>query len=167
MIPAHRQRNYLQSALYVIVAGICATILLERLLAYTEAAEKYAMEATLSRLHAALYARVAYYAMRREFSAIEAMPGVSPFVTAEAAASNYLGEFDGVPAEASGGRWLFDRGRRELVYLPRMSRFLKGGAGTGAPAYLRFKVQLAESPQKSYTGVALEPVEAYRWAPPL
>lgn len=167
MIPAHRQRNYLQSALYVIVAGICATILLERLLAYAEAAEKYAMEATLSRLHSALYARVAYYAMRQENAAIAALPGASPFVTADAAAPNYLGEFDGVPVEASGGRWLFDRGRRELVYLPRLSRYLEGGAGREAPAYLRFKVRLAESPQKSYTAVALEPVEAYVWAPPL
>lgn len=167
MIPAHRQRNYLQSALYVIVAGICATVLLERLLAYAEGAEKYAMEATLSRLHSALYARVAYHAMRQEVAAIEALSGASPFVAADVTASNYLGEFDGVPVEASGGRWLFDRGRRELVYLPRYSRFLEAGEKRVAPAYLRFRVRLAESPPKSYTGVALEPVEAYRWAPPL
>ena len=165
MIPATRQRNYLQSALYVIIAGLCAGLLLERLLVYAEAAEKAAMAATLSRLHAALYARVAYLALRNEHAAIEALRGESPFRSTGATADNYLGEFDGVPRAASDRQWLFDRTRRELVYLPRLTRHLEGSAATAVPKALRFKVDLESTVTGGYGAVKLTPAEPYRWEP--
>ena len=88
MIDASRQRNFLQSGLYVIIAGILAAVLLERLLTYAEAAEKAAMEATLSQLHAGLYARVAFLALRGEYETIETLPRRSPFLTAVMQAGN-------------------------------------------------------------------------------
>jgi hypothetical protein len=165
VIPGHRQRNYLQSALYVIVAGICATVLLERLLAYAETAEKVAVDATLSRLQAGLYARLAFHALRNEKEAIEAMVLRSPFAETEAKAANYLGELEAAPAQAKGGQWFFDRRRREIVYLPRLSRFLEGEAGGPAPAALRFKVHLVERSPGTYSGVHLGPIEPFRWTP--
>ncbi|MGH8765397.1 MAG: hypothetical protein ACRET8_06740, partial [Burkholderiales bacterium] len=71
MIPASRQRNYLQSGLYVAIVGVLAFILLGRLLAYAEAAEKAGMETTLAQVHQALYAKVALLAMRGEYKALE------------------------------------------------------------------------------------------------
>ena len=165
MIPASRQRNYLQAALYVIIAGIAATILLERLLTYAEAAEKSATEVTLSQLHSALYARMAYLAMRGEHGTLEAMATQSPFLAANVKSPNYLGEFDGVPPDAKSGSWLYDRARHELVYVPRLARHLSSPTGGDLPVLLRYRVEIYKAAKFSYTGVALKPAQAVRWQP--
>jgi len=165
VIPASRQRNYLQSGLYVIIVGILATVLLERLLTYAEAAEKAAMEATLSRLHAALYTRVAYLAMRGKYEAIEAFPAQSPFVTGAMKASNYVGEFVGLPTEVEGGSWFFDRVRNELVYVPKLKRYLQADPDDQAMPRLRFRVEVLRSSKTAFTGVSLRPVGSPQWDP--
>jgi hypothetical protein len=165
VIPASRQRNYLQSGLYVIIAGILAAVLLERLLTYAEAAEKSAMEATLSQLHAGLYARVAFLALRGEYETIETLPRRSPFLTAVMQAGNYRGEFVGVPAEIEGGNWLYDRLRNELVYVPNLKRYLVADSDEQAVAHLRFRLEVLRSPTQSLMGVAIRPVTAFRWDP--
>lgn len=164
MIPASRQRNYLQSGLYVIIVGILATVLLERLLTYAEVAEKAAMEATLARLQSALYTRVAYLTLRGEQEAIEALPTRSPFVSADLRSTNYLGEFVGVPSEAESGNWFFDRLRDELVYLPRLRRYLVVPEDQLSP-HLRFRLQVVRAADTGYTVVSLTPVGVVRWAP--
>lgn len=164
MIPASRQRNYLQSALYVIIAGVLAAVLLERLLTYAEAAEKAAMEATLSRLHAALYVRVAYHALRGESTEIDALAAQSPFAARDQS-TNYLGEFDGLPAGAEGGTWLFDRSQRELVYVPKLHRYLTAGSGAGAQTSIRYRIEIVRDSRNTYGGVALRPVGDPRWEP--
>ena len=165
MIPASRQRNYLQSALYAIIAGILAAVLLERLLTYAEAAEKAAMEATLSQLRSGLYARVAFLALRGEYQAIEALPSQSPFVTAVMKAVNYRGEFTGVPADVEGGNWLFDRARNELVYVPNLKRHLHAAPGDPPEQVLRYRLDVLKNSKYAYTGVSLQPVTALRWEP--
>lgn len=165
MIPVSRQRNYLQSGLYVVIAGILAAVLLERLLTYVEAAEKAAMEATLSQLHASLYARVAFLTLRGEYEAIDALPRRSPFATAVMQAANYRGEFVGVPADVEGGNWLYDRVRNELVYVPKLKRYLVADPDDLSSGHLRFRVEVQKSAKYAYTGVALRPVTTFRWDP--
>jgi hypothetical protein len=159
VIPADRQRNYLQSGLYVIIVGVAAAVLLERLLTYAEAAEKAAMEVTLSQLHSALYARAAYLALRGEYETLEALTTQSPFLTAQVRSPNYLGEFDGVPPDPKGGNWLYDRARHELVYVPRLARHLS------SPPLPRYRVEVNKASKYAYTGVALKPIELVRWQP--
>lgn len=165
MIAASRQRSFLQSGLYVIIAGILAAVLLERLLTYAEAAEKAAMEATLSQLHAGLYARIAFLALRGEYETIEALPGRSPFVSGVMQASNYQGEFVGVPIDIEGGSWLYDRVRNELVYVPKLTRHLVADPDDPSARHLRFRVEVQKSATYAYTGVTLRPVTAFRWDP--
>lgn len=165
MISASRQRNYLQSGLYVVIVGILAAVLMERLLTYAEVAEKSAMEATLSQLHAGLYARVAFLALRGEYETIEALPRRSPFPTAAMQAGNYRGEFVGVPAEIEGGSWLYDQLRNELVYVPNLKRYLVADPDEQAVAHLRFRLEVLRSPTQSLMGVAIRPVTAFRWDP--
>ncbi len=165
MIPASRQRNYLQSGLYVIIAGILAALLLERLLTYAELAEKSAMEATLSRLHASLYARVALHALKGEHEAIEALPRRNPFVTGALQAANYRGEFVGVPAEIEGGNWLYDRVREELVYVPNLKRHLVADPNDPTVAHLRFRLQVQRSSAQVFTGIAVRSVTQFTWDP--
>jgi len=165
VIPASRQRSYLQSGLYVVIAGILAAVLLERLLTYAEAAEKAAMEATLSQLHAGLYARVAFLALRGDYETIDALPRRSPFATAVMQAANYRGEFVGVPAEIEGGSWLYDQVRNELVYVPNLKRYLVADPSDLATPHLRFRLEVRKASKYAYTGVALRPVTAFRWDP--
>jgi hypothetical protein len=165
VIPASRQRNYLQSALYVVIAGVVAAVLLERLLTYAEAAEKFAVEATVSRLSSAMYARLALLVLRGDVQAVETLESQSPFRIARADSPAYLGEFDGAPPNAEGGDWYFDRGRRELVYLPKLTRYLHGTEGRPAPASIRFRSEVRISATNAYAGVALVPVQDWRWDP--
>ena len=157
MIFRNRPRTILQSALYIAIVGIVAAVLLERLLTLAEAAEKAAMEATVSRLQAALYAKSAMLALRGEYSAIDALADQSPFLAVEAKASNYLGEFNGMPPDGvEGGKWLFDRVRTELVYVPNLVRYFSGDSGDPVPA-IRFRIEVRKTARYAYAGVALEP----------
>jgi hypothetical protein len=166
VIPASRQRNYLQSALYVVIAGVVATVLLERLLTYAEAAEKAIVEATVSRLTNAMNARLAFLVLRGEVQAIAALDEQSPFRIARAESSAYLGEFDGVPPGAEGGKWYFDRSRRELVYLPNLKRHLQGeGDSDPTPESISFRAEVRKSAANAYAGVALVPTRNWRWDP--
>jgi hypothetical protein len=165
VIPASRQRNFLQSALYVAIAGVLAAVLLERLLTYAEAAEKAVMEATVSRLSSALYARVAFLALRGEYDAIEALSGQSPFAVTRATSPAYAGEFDGLPPDAEGGKWYFDRLRRELVYLPNLKRHFEGADEDAPVPAIRFRVEVQKASKNAYTGVVLRPVGAATWDP--
>lgn len=165
MIPASRQRSYLQSALYVAIAGILAAVLLERLLTYAEAHEKAKVEMTLSRLHSALYTRVAYWALRGEYDRIEALAVQSPFAQTRFNPPNYLGEFDGPPEDAAAGSWYFDRLQRELVYLPNLRRHLIGLPERGPVTSLRYRVEVLKVSRYAYTGVALRPVGQNQWEP--
>ena len=166
MIPANRQRNYLQSAVYVAIAAVLAAVLLERLLTYAEATEKAGMEATVARLNSALYVRLVYHALRGEYQAIEAMPRQSPFVVTRSQAVDYLGEFGGIPGDALGsGKWLYDRQRSELVYLPNLKRHLSMAPEAPEEDAIRFRVELAQASRYTYTGVVIKPAAPFRWDP--
>jgi len=166
VIPANRQRNYLQSAVYVAIAAVLASVLLERLLTYAEAAEKAGMEVAIARLNSALYVRLAYHALRGEYQVIEAMRSQSPFVLTRWQSVDYLGELDGIPKDARGsGKWLYDRQRSELVYLPNRKRHLTMPAETPEADAIRFRVELAQAARFTYTGVAIRPAAPYRWEP--
>lgn len=166
MIPANRQRNYFQSAVYVAIAAVLAAVLLERLLTYAEATEKAGMEVTIARLSSAMSVRLAYHALRGEYQAIEAMQRQSPFAVTGSQAADYLGEFDGIPEDAYGsGEWLYDRQRSELVYLPNLKRYLANSAGAREAGAIRFHVELAQARQPTYTGVTIKPVAPYDWEP--
>jgi hypothetical protein len=164
VIPANRQRNYLQSALYVAIVAVLATLLLGRLLDYAEAAEKAGMETTLAQVHQALYAHVALLAMRGEYEALEALSGENPFVGSGGLGSNYAGEFAGNPPDASlSGIWYFDRTTAELVYRPRHASHLI--VPQGQPQELRYRIEVKRLSKRVYTGVTVRPVANYRWDP--
>lgn len=165
MIPASRQRNYLQSALYVIIASALAAILLERLLTYAEMAEKAAMEATISSIHAALYVRVAYLVLQGQHESLEDLPRRNPFTVTDTRATNYAGEFDAVPADVERGSWLYHRGRHELLYVPKLTRYVSAMPGDASPAALRYRLGVRRSSSGAITGVSLAPVGSARWEP--
>lgn len=162
MIPASRQRNYLQSALYVAIVGVLSAILLERLLTYAEVAEKAAMEATIGNLHAALYTRLVEAAVRGDAKGVAELEQRSPFLTTKALSRNYLGSLaEAPPAAEAEGKWYFDRSRRELVYRPNLDRYFRAPATREA----RYRVQVLRADSGAYVGVALVPVFPILWEP--
>lgn len=162
MIPASRPRNYLQAALYVVICGVIVTMLVDRLLDYAEIAERAAMEATVARLNNALYARLAYLALRGDYEAIEALASNSPFTSTEAKSPAYLGEFPSSPIDVGPGTWHYDRATNELVYVPRFARRFHSAGGARADA-ARYAVELRKASRYAYTGVALRPSGGWHW----
>lgn len=165
MIPASRRRNYLQSALYVAIAGVLTAVLLERLLTYAEAYEKAQVEVTLSRLHSGLYARLAFLALRGEYAKIEQLGKRSPFTVLDWRPREYLGEFDHLPDPPDSGRWLFDRSLAELVYVPRLHRNLTSVSTGGPLLRIRFRVELSRDATYGYKSISVRPLDPYRWDP--
>lgn len=161
MIAASRQRNYLQSGLYVVIAAVLAAILLERLLTYAEAYEKARMEVTLSRLHTGLYARLAHLVLNGDYAGAKALQRESPFAAIGWRPPEYLGELDGAPSGEPGGAWYFDRLSLELVYRPNLTRHFLAPD----PPAARFRVQMRGDAPGRYSGVRLVPTEPIRWEP--
>lgn len=157
-----RQRSYLESALYVIIAGALAALLLHRLQQLSEVAEKTAMEATVASLQSALYVRAAKAVLEKK--PIEAWQNRNPVELARAELPNYLGEFDHPDlATLEPGNWLYDRTRRELVYLVRRAHNFSGGTDP-VPA-IRFRLQVERTPSGSYSPFLLHAVTPYEWGP--
>lgn len=157
-----RQRSYLETALYAVIAGVLAALLLYRLLQLSEAAEKSAMEATLAQLQSALYVRAAKAVLEKK--PLEAWQARNPVELARAEPPNYLGEFDHPDlATLEPGNWLYDRTRHELVYLPRRAQDFSGGRDA-VPA-IRFRLQLERTPSGAYSPLVLRAVTPYRWRP--
>lgn len=157
-----RQRSYLESALYVIIAGALAALLLHRLLQLSEVAEKTAMEATVARLQSALYVRAAKAVLEKR--PIEVWQDRNPVELAHAELPNYLGEFDQPDlATLEPGSWLYDRGRHELVYLVRRANDFSGG--TDSVATIRFRLQVERTPSGAYSPFLLHSVTPYKWGP--
>ena len=161
MIPASRQRNYLQSGLYVVIVAVLALVLLERLLTYAEAYEKARMEMTVSRLQSGLYARLAHLSLSGDHAGAKALQAESPFAAIGWHPAEYLGEMDGPPPGTPGGVWYFDRLSRELVYRPNLTRHFRAPD----PPAARFRVELRTGASGTASGISLRPVEPVGWEP--
>ena len=159
-----RQRSHLETALYAVIAGTLAALLLYRLLQLSEVAEKAAMEATVARLQSALYMRAAKAVLSGRSGATLAWQDRNPLALAHAVLPNYLGEFDHPDlASLEPGNWLYDRSRHELVYLVRRARHFSGGSDP-VPA-IRFRLRLERGASGAYLPVLLHPAAPYEWTP--
>jgi hypothetical protein len=159
-----RQRSYLESALYVVIAGALAALLLHRLQQLSEVAEKTAMEATVARLQSALYARAAKEVLSGRARTERDWRERNPVLLARADLPNYLGEFERPElALLKPGNWLYDRGRHELVYLVQRAANFSGGSDP-VPA-IRFRLQLERARSGAYSPYLLHAVTAYEWGP--
>ncbi|MDA8107007.1 MAG: hypothetical protein M0015_00050 [Betaproteobacteria bacterium] len=161
----NRPRRRLEAALYVLVAALLALVLLDRLQRYAELAERAAMETTLANLQTALQVKFMLAAARSGPKAVaEAWRGGNPVTLVGSEPPNYLGERNDPDLHSvPGGSWLFDSGRKELVYVPRSARFLHlWPIGNQVPV-LRFTLRVEGAPPSSGWVVHLAPVGPYTW----
>jgi len=153
----------------VCIVAVSATLLLNRLRYYQEAAEKAAMEQQVAALRSALQLRVAAMLVQGEERNIESLTRVNPINWLMESPPGYRGEFLAPNVDVPHGSWYFDAAAKELVYVPTLDTHLRPGAGGGKR--LRFRVQLEFEPahpdsernRRFPTATHLVPVSPYAW----
>jgi hypothetical protein len=131
-----RRLTRLEVAISAALVGVFLTVFLERVLYYMELAERTVMVLTVGNVNSALNVQRAY----RMLGGKAMNDGSrSPFELAGMSPANFLGEIDSPNLAAlERGQWLFDRTRRELIYLPRLHRGLETADPDSA---IRFKLE--------------------------
>ena len=142
--------------MYAAVAGVVLAVFLERVLYYMELAERTVMEVTVSNVNSAVNVRRAYGMLAGPSANASAALPRNPFELAGMSPANFRGDIDSPDlATLERGQWVFDRTRRELIYLPRLRRGLETSDPDGA---IRFKLE----PRGSSISL-LVPASAYTW----
>ena len=158
-----RRFSLIELALVMLVVAIVAQAVFSRTLRYFEVAEKAAMTITILEVERGMRVRLALSAIGKTSAPAAKVQEANPFEFAHALPPNYLGEL-GENADLGGlarGNWFYDRARREIAYLPRLSSRLKGPDGE-VVTVLRFRVERWGGPR----GVPhLAAVSAYKWEP--
>jgi general secretion pathway protein G len=154
----------------VIIFGIVAGVLLDRLNYYQEEAEKAAMEYNVRAIRSALRLRMATMLANGQAQQYATLAQANPMEWLDAVPANYLGALQHPnPDRLAPGSWYFDMDNRTLVYLVRTGRrFVPDAAGYKRA---RFRVALVRSSTRpgvpsvddGLTSVRIEPVEPYRW----
>lgn len=151
----------------VILIGVLTAVLLDYSLRYQERAEKAVMEATAINIRSGLRLRVAELMMQDRMREIGNLIGENPVNWLEKPPANYMGSVDSSSRiSLPEGSWYFDASRRELIYLPRLSRFFKTDAA-GEKA-VRFRVTSKKKLQHaggniSHEGVEFVLINEYTW----
>jgi hypothetical protein len=152
-----RRLTRVELAVYAVVVGTLIVVFSRYMLDYMEMAEKTAMETTVSNVTTAINLRYAALIMAGgRVDAAKWMTG-NPFELAHAFPPSYRGDLVG---PAAGGidrpAWFFDSVHRELVYFPRLDRYLR----SAAKGEVRFRLE----PHSSGFGFVLAPTPTYEWS---
>jgi general secretion pathway protein G len=133
----HRRLTRLEAAISATLLAVFLAVFLERVLYYLELAERTVVVLTVSNVNSALNVRRAYDMLGGQAMNDRVR---NPFELAGMSPDNFLGEIDSPSlATLERGQWVFDRTRRELIYLPRLHRGLETTDPDGA---IRFKLEL-------------------------
>ena len=146
-----RPLTRLEAALYAGLVGVFMAIFIRYLFGYMETAERVAMQATLLNTSNALNVRLVQAFLARGAVPHDMAQG-NPFEIAGALPPNFSDV--ATPAALEPGYWAYDRGRGEVVYLPRHRSGLQ--TEDDAPL-LRFRLVRRQS------GYFFEPVTHFRW----
>jgi general secretion pathway protein G len=152
----------------VLVVGILASVLLERMLYYQEQAERTVMETTIIHIRSGIRLQVADLMIQQRTSEIGAILQENPVRWLDHPPDGYLGVLGTTQAgRIPKGSWYFDSTRGELVYVPRLARFF---TDTQGKREVRFKVraraigsELSNGQPRRIEGVEIVPVQPYKW----
>lgn len=139
---ANRQLSRVELVIVVIILGFILTVFVQYMLKMFAIAERSMLSATITNINTAMQYRAAGYALRGDYTSLEAMQDMNPFSPASAdpgllipevetglplqqlagvaymqVPGNYLGElYNPDPADIEGLRWYYDLSDRTLVY---------------------------------------------------
>jgi len=150
----------------ILVISALATVLLQRLAYYQEAAEKAAMESTARAVKTGLQIQLAQFIIANRQLQAGVLEQADPFQWLERKPGNYGGLFR-EPLQP--GNWYFDAQEKQLVYVVATGNRLELDGRPGEKQ-LRFRarllkdrIRIAGGQVESVTGVTLLPVVPYRW----
>lgn len=113
------------------------------------------MEATIVNIRSGMRWHIVDLMTRHRSAEVSAMQQQNPVRWLQLPPAGYVGAFEASPTYAiPDGSWYFDESRSELVYVPRLSRFLESENGVKE---LRFKVIMTT------LGVDIRPLRPYKW----
>jgi prepilin-type N-terminal cleavage/methylation domain-containing protein len=162
-----RSRGFalIELMLVVIIVGMLATVVLDRMLYYQERAEKAVMDATLAAIKMGLQVRLAELIITNRQAAVAQLERDNPMLWLDEPPSTYRGEYRS-PAET--GNWYFAADARQLVYVPNKTSYLQWNQADSRE--LRFQVRLryddietVAGKVRAPTGIAIVPAQPYRW----
>lgn len=164
--PGARGFTLLELALALAIFGTLVAVLLTRLNDYQEAAEKAAMELTLQLVKTGLQLRLAELILANREAEAQRLEEEDPMRWLEEKPANYAGAYREPPER---GRWYYDAGARDLVYVPATGSRLEAPRVAGVKQ-LRFRARLLRGRVRSaggaverVEGVRLAPAHPYRW----
>ena len=162
------QRGFtlLELVIAILIISVLATVLLDRFSYYQELAEKAAMESMVRGIKTGLQIRLAELIITNRQAEAGVLETEDPVRWLEKKPANYGGAY---PEQPSPGTWYFDGHQRQLVYVVTTGNRLELNTGGGAKQIrfrarlLKDRIQVLGGAVESVTGVALSPVQPYRW----
>lgn len=152
---------------FIIIASILASILLDRLNRYQEMAEKTVMEITVMNLRSGLRLQVAELMMQDKMGEAGNLLDQNPINWLEKVPAGYMGERRSVKLEDMPlGSWCYDRKMKELIYRPEHTRFFEPDKD-GVP-WVRYHIKAVSKPLQTgqsaqWEGLTLVLLSKYRW----
>lgn len=157
--------SQLEFVIVLVVLLIAGGVMLDRIHREQETVERLNMETTLKLYRMALQIRLAELISGNREGEARWLEVENPTALMTNPPTGYAGEYRNPPEK---GAWYFDSGRRELVYVPNITRRLEAEEIDGVKQ-IRFKIVLQYQDVKvsggrALTGVALQTVTKYRWS---
>ena len=155
----------LELLIVLIVLLIAGGFMLDRINREQETVERFAMDTTLKLYRMALQMRLAELISANREGEARRLEVENPTALMSTPPAGYVGEYRNPPEK---GAWYFDSPRRELVYVPNLTRGLDAEEIDGVKQ-IRFKIrlqyqELKVSGGRAITGISLQTVTKYQWS---
>ena len=157
--------SLLESVVTLVLIGVCAGLLLERLAYYQEAAEKAVMELEVNKLKLALQVHIGDLIARNQPVDYVRIARENPMLWLDRPPVGYRGEFArDAAADLPKGSWYFNRSSAELVYLLNQDRNFRPKSDGRSLVRWRVKtVRPTAAADGTVIGLQLAPAEPYSW----
>lgn len=153
----------LEFAAVVVILGVVATLLMQRLRDYQELAERADMEYVATLIKSALRVRVGTLMVEERMHESAQLVCENPFRWLAPPPANYAGERNGteiLPMPA--GNWYFNRRNCTMEYWARRAARLQPDSEGQARVRYHVRPSALDGAGK-VSGMVLQPVEPYRW----
>jgi general secretion pathway protein G len=153
----------------VCLVGVLVSVVLDRMLRYQELAEKAAMEQTVAAFRSALVIQVGARILRGGLQSAAELADQNPTGWLAEIPHNYVGAlYDPTPDQVPRGSWYYDLKSKELIYKPKLTRYLIAGAGGAPRIRYRAVVQIdGQGPAgvRELSVLGIRPSEPVQWFP--
>lgn len=132
----------LELVIVIIVAGVLAGALLDRLRSYRAQIETLAVSQVVSAIRSEMYLRHAHLIVQDRTAELARLAQENPMEWLGERPNNYAGSFERIePESIAAGNWYYEKATNRLIYLPSES----GQSVTGARKQLNFQVKLVNN----------------------